>query len=417
MKAKISPTSPKYKVEELNRLYQRDDLKKIDRPIKRVRGDLILVIVIAIIFGFLAGLLGKITLDYFLANYPEYTLKVLNTNQNESNIFAWPETKNEVNLTEVTQNVNASQVNIYYKKEFKENSLDGVYLSQDLLGYGAVISSDGLIVTTKAVINDYEKEYGVVTDENKVYTVQGIMPDPATDFIFLKIEAKDLKVAEFSDSEQVSVGDYAAVFKSTHNLKDITLRSTQIEKIIDYPIEKTEDLIQSSEKLNKLTTVNDNFDESFEGSFLVDKKGKVLGLGRFKNQIKKNGFIPSKYIENKVNEILKENAVIRPYLGLHYLNLSYALNLSSSLSQDLKTGLLVYGSIDTPAVLKGSPAAKAGLLERDIILKINDSEITPDFDFSEDIQGREIGETLTLVLKRDGSEKKVEVKLTKQPEL
>ena len=52
MKAKIPPTSPKYKVKELEKLYAKENLKQIEKPKKRLRGELLLVIVISVIFVF-----------------------------------------------------------------------------------------------------------------------------------------------------------------------------------------------------------------------------------------------------------------------------------------------------------------------------------------------------------------------------
>lgn len=410
MKAKTSPTSPKYKVECLEKLYQPENLKKIEKPPKKQRGFIILVL--ALIFGFLAGFSGNLVFNYGLANYPDFSRALLNINSNQADIVPQKSADNKNNFTDIKQNISPSQVNIFKEKEASENDLTGVYLPQDFTGYGLILSSEGLIVTTKAAIDDFEKSYRVVTSDGKIYAASDFLLDPATNLVFLKINAQNLKAAELSDLEAVSSGQTAVIYKNSYNLKEKIIFSTQIEGRGDFDPANQEDLIKSSERMNTYLTVSERLDDSYEGCLLLDDKSKVMGLGTLKNQEEKNMFIPLANISQTLNGILKDDTVLRPYLGLHFVDLSQTLNIPPVLSRDLKKGFLVWAPKDKPAVIESSPAAKAGLKKGDIIIKINEKEIEDNFDFSQFIQGSDIGQSVILLINRDGQEIEKDITLS-----
>src|SRR5690606_17825072 len=103
--------------------------------------------------------------------------------------------------------------------------------------------------------------------------------------------------------------------------------------------------------------------------------GEVVGINTAVAGNAENiGFaIPINDVQGLINSVLKNGKLVRPYLGVRYVSLTddyaYQYNLSAN------RGAYLAPSDGQPVVLDNSPAQKAGLKEKDIITKVNDTEI------------------------------------------
>ncbi|MFA5070022.1 MAG: S1C family serine protease [Patescibacteria group bacterium] len=411
MKAKIPPTSPKYKIQELENLYAQDNLKKIEKPPKRLFG-LFSTLILAVVFGFLAGFWGKALYEYLAPKYPDY-FPATNVNKTINPVSTTDKVKTNLKYQELRQNLTLETVNIFDKKITADEPLAGVYLASSMNGSGIIISSDGWILTTKAVVPDFAKEYVMVTKEKKIYPILDFKADPATDLVFIKVEAQNLKIADFSDAADIYPGENSFVIKNFFPGDQEDFLSVGLNNLSQKDFAGENDLINSSERLTGKISISQLLDDSYEGSPLFDENGKITGLASIKGKNDKNQFIPLANLKNIISSLLKEGEVIRPYLGVRYLDLSASLNLPDELRQDQDWGAMLYGREDQPAVVKGSPAEKAGLLANDIITKVNDRELKDGTDFSRIIQNFGVGETINLELIRKGAAKTVSVTLQK----
>jgi serine protease Do len=73
-------------------------------------------------------------------------------------------------------------------------------------GSGFLISSDGLIMTNKHVIDDTSASYTVLTEDGKNYEAKILATDPRNDLALLKIEAQGLPYLELADSGSIQIG-------------------------------------------------------------------------------------------------------------------------------------------------------------------------------------------------------------------
>jgi S1-C subfamily serine protease len=69
----------------------------------------------------------------------------------------------------------------------------------------------------------------------------------------------------------------------------------------------------------------------------------------------------------------------------------------------------------SPAVVPGSPAEKADLRSRDVIISVDGQDITEENDLRSAIATKQIGEETTLTIWRRGEELEIEVTLEEQP--
>ena len=73
-------------------------------------------------------------------------------------------------------------------------------------------------------------------------------------------------------------------------------------------------------------------------------------------------------------------------------------------------------TVNDLAIIPGSPADKAGLLENDIITEVNGKEIKEGNELNEIIGQSLIHTSIKLTILRKGTKQIVEVKLEKRPE-
>ncbi len=68
------------------------------------------------------------------------------------------------------------------------------------------------------------------------------------------------------------------------------------------------------------------------------------------------------------------------------------------------------------AVVPGSPADKAGIVENDIILEVDGVKIDDKTDFASIIRGKSVGQTINLKILHKGAEKNISVTLEAAPD-
>ena len=140
------------------------------------------------------------------------------------------------------------------------------------------------------------------------------------------------------------------------------------------------------------------------GGALVNTKGEVIGINTVKigaTEVEGIGFaIPSDIASPIIEELIKNGKILRPYVGISGLNID---------KQSAKRYKLVEG-IYIASIEKDSPADKAGLERGDIIVKIDDTEISTIEEFNDIKNSKQIGEEVKIRVNRNNEE--MEITLT-----
>ncbi|MDZ7798482.1 MAG: S1C family serine protease [Patescibacteria group bacterium] len=410
MKAKTPPTSPKYKVKELEKLYKKNSPHKIDQPDPQRRKEFFITIIISVILALLAGFLGSLLFKWLVYEYPE-KFSIFENEKQTVVINKDSSLDPKIKYNQIYQTVSPSIVDIYLSKEKTEDSLEGLYSPPDRKGSGLIVSSDGYILTTNKVINDRESSYKVITKDDKIYSVSQILNDPVTNLVFIKIKAEGLSAAQTMARKNISLGENSFIFGYDNFSSSPIFLDSKIQQLYYENLEENDDLIKSSENLNSYLTIEHNLEPSWEGRPLVYNNGKVIGIYSY-DQNNKNIIIPATYFNSVVDSLVKEGEILRNFLGLKYVDLSQALNISENLAQERNRGLLIWNG-DQEAVIDSSPADKVGLSKKDIIIAIDKEEIKNGFNFAEKIQAYSVGEIVDLKILRKGTEKEIKVTLEK----
>ncbi len=277
-------------------------------------------------------------------------------------------------------------------------------------GSGFIISSDGYILTNRHVISDTEAQYSVTLNDGKEYPAKVVGTDIFNDLGVLKIDAKNLSVLKLGNSDDLKVGQTVIAMGNA---------------LAEFPNSVTKGIISgigrsvvaggggTSENLEDVIQTDAAINPGNSGGPLLNLAGEVVGVNTaVSNQGQLIGFaIPINSVKKIVQGILNNGQIVRPYLGVRYVLINDDLAQQNNLS--VKQGALVRRgqTASELAVIPGSPADKAGIVENDIIEKVNGTDVTESNNLAKMISQFNPGDKVTLKLYSKGKEKDVTVTL------
>lgn len=278
-------------------------------------------------------------------------------------------------------------------------------------GTGFIVSSDGYIVTNKHVVSDESAEYTVLMNNEKKYTAKVLARDNLTDLAVLKIDEKDLPTLEFGDSSNIKVGQTViAIGNALGEFRNTV--STGVISGLSRSITAGGAGVGSEELVGVIQT-DASINPGNSGGPLLNIAGQVIGINTAIAQGAQNiGFaIPANEIKNTVESVKKDGKIVRPWLGIRYAMINKEIADANKLEVDYGA-LIVRGDNKTDlAVIPGSPADKAGLVENDIILEINGKKVEEKNQLAQMISKQKVGDEINLKILHKGEKKDVKVKL------
>ncbi|MDO4770859.1 Do family serine endopeptidase [Porphyromonas sp.] len=272
--------------------------------------------------------------------------------------------------------------------------------SQIGIGSGVIISTDGYIITNNHVIDNATKII-VTTNDNKEWEAKVIGSDPATDIALIKIEAKDLAPLPIGDSEKVKVGEWVLAIGNPFNLS-----STVTAGIVSAKGRST--IAKGELQIASFIQTDAAVNPGNSGGALVNTKGELIGINTmiYSNTGNYAGYsfaVPMSIASKVVADIKKYGAVQRAVLGI------VGSNIVSDLTQkyDLKVseGAVVINFADY------SPAKTAGILEGDVITRINKVAVRNMAEVQEQISKYRPGDKITVTVDRKGKTQDISLTL------
>ncbi len=239
------------------------------------------------------------------------------------------------------------------------------------LGSGIVYRADGYVLTNDHVLVNNSRMASrimVVLANGKSYRAKVIGVDSQTDLAVLKINATNLIVPEWGDSNRLQVGQMAIAIG---NPLAENLNNTVTVGVISAVGRNV--MISRDRHLRNMIQTDASINPGNSGGPLLDSNGKIIGIN---NAIAIGsqgiGFaIPSNTVQYVADQLIGKGYVARPGLGISYIHFTpeNVEDLESYIRRDLSVdyGLLI------ATVIKGSPAEKGDLLPGDIVVKVNNA--------------------------------------------
>ncbi|MCL5794961.1 MAG: trypsin-like peptidase domain-containing protein [Patescibacteria group bacterium] len=312
-------------------------------------------------------------------------------------------------ITSTVDKVSPSVVSISTSKNITD--LFGRTYEQTGGGTGFIITNDGLIATNKHVVSDANAEYTVFTSDGKSYPAKIMATDSLNDLAVIKIEASGLPVVDLGDSDKLDVGQWVVAignalgeFNNTVTVGVISAKDRKITASGGGTSESLEGLLQTDAAINSGNS----------GGPLVNLKGQVIGINTAVAGSAQNiGFaIPINSVKKAIDSIKKTGKIERPMLGVRYLPINKELAKANQLAVDYGAWVLPGSARGEVAVIPGSPADKAGIVENDIITKIDGTQINENNSLSKTLQSYNVGDEVEITFLHKGDEKTAKVKLT-----
>ena len=376
-------------------------------------GQLLLIILIS----FFSGVLGSFT-----------TLQLSqkqNTSQTNTTTVSKTAVKNENSTTQAVDKVKDAVVSVITYSANSQNSLFGSaetdtdtnteQVSSE--GSGVIYKKEGnfaYLVTNTHVISGAKKVDIRLADGTKV-PGEIVGSDTYSDIAVVKIAAdKVTTVAEFGDSDQLTVGETAIAIGSPLGSEYANTVTQGIVSSLNRNVSlKSEDGQAISTKAIQTDTA---INPGNSGGPLINIQGQVIGITSSKiatnggTSVEGLGFaIPSNDAINIINQLEKNGKVIRPALGIQMVNLS---NLSSTDLQRLNVPSSITAGVVVRSVQTSMPA-NGHLQQYDVITKVDDKAISSTTELQSALYSHSIGDSMTITYYRNGKEETTTIKLDK----
>lgn len=277
-------------------------------------------------------------------------------------------------------------------------------------GTGFIVSSDGLIVTNKHVVSATGASYAVFTSEGKEYAAKVVAVDPSFDIAFIKIDGKNLPVAELGDSDNIQVGQKAIAFGNALGQYQNTVTSGIISAV-GRAIDAGSETSLGTERLENMIQTDAAINPGNSGGPLVNIAGQVIGINTAVDaQAQGIGFaIPINLARSALLSVQEKGKITRPIIGVRYINITKEFAARNNLEVD--RGALIYAGEGDLAVLPNSPASRAGLKEGDIIIRIGRDVLGEGKSLVGVLSRYQPGDRVQILFLREGRERTTEVTL------
>lgn len=283
-------------------------------------------------------------------------------------------------------------------------------------GSGAVIDDKGHIVTNNHVISG-GKNIQVTLSNGQMYNASVVGTDTTTDLAVIKIEnaPSDLKPVTFADSDKLAVGENVMAVGNPLGYDDTA--TTGIVSALDRPVSVMDD--NNSEIVTNAVQIDAAINPGNSGGPTFNAAGQVIGINSSIASASSSqsqsgsigiGFaIPSDLVKRITDEIVSKGSVKHAMLGVTIKN-------ATATSDGITRGgaQVTSPSGGGAAVVKGSPADKAGLKADDTVVAFNGKAVGSSSALLGYVRAASLGDKVKLTIVRGGKTMDVNVTLDQE---
>jgi serine protease Do len=268
------------------------------------------------------------------------------------------------------------------------------------IGSGILIDAKGHILTNNHVAGGATDIQVTMADGNQ-YPAKVIGTDPKTDLAVIKIQGGDrLPFLTFGDSDKVEVGQWVVAIGAPRGLDESVSQgiiSAKHRTGISDP-DSYQDFLQTDAPINPGNS----------GGPLLNLKGEVIGINAA-IATESGGFegigfaIPSNMATKIADTLIAHGKVERGWLGVSISDLKP--DAAKSIGLPSPKGAMVAD------VVKGSPAAIAGLKRGDVILSYQDQSVADSSSLRNAVADTPSGQQAKMTIWRDKKKQELVVKI------
>lgn len=367
----------------------------------------------------LAGIIGGlITLGGFYLIAPNQqgeTVKLVNqpVTQNYSRLAADRIQTAPFNFTQAAERTMPAVVHITAKQNKKESSekrqpspfefffgpMEGMPKQGN--GSGVIIDEEGYIVTNNHVV-DFADEITVTLYDQRKFKATKVGTDPTTDLALIKIEAEELPVLSYGNSDEVKVGEWVLAVGNPFNLT-----STVTAGIVSAK-GRNIDILEGRTAIESFIQTDAAVNPGNSGGALVDQNGNLIGIntaiasqtGSFAGY---SFAVPTSIVMKVVEDLKEFGSAQRGFMGVSIQS------MDSELATDL--GIDIVEGVHIAYIEDGGAADDAGMKVDDVVTEINGRHVKTAPELQELVGRNRPGDEVEVTINRKGTLKKLYVTL------
>jgi Do/DeqQ family serine protease len=271
-------------------------------------------------------------------------------------------------------------------------------------GSGVIISPDGYIITNNHVIQG-ARELEITLNNKESYKAEIVGVDESSDIALLKIDKEDLSYLPFGDSDNLRVGEWVLAVGNPFNLTSTVTAGIVSAKARDINI------MNNNKRIESFIQTDAAVNPGNSGGALVDTRGNLVGINtaissQTGSYIGYSFAVPSNIARKVIEDILEFGNVQRAYLGINYEELN-----SEKASE---FGVMTTEGVLITRVLEQGAAQEAGLLQNDVIVKMDDVKISNFSDLQGFLGSKRPGDLVKATVLRNDESKVIPVRLRNQ---
>ncbi len=273
-------------------------------------------------------------------------------------------------------------------------------------GSGVIVDAiKGYVLTNNHVIKNAQQILVTLKDRRQL-EAKLVGADPGTDIALLKIDAKNLTAIPIGDSDALNVGDFVVAIGNPFGLGQ-TVTSGIVSALgrTGLNIEGYEDFIQTDASINPGNS----------GGALINLSGDLIGIntaiiGPSGGNVGIGFAVPTNMAKQVMEQLVKNGEMRRGRIGMETQDVTP--DVAKALNVSMNPPAAVVTNVDAD-----SPAEKAGLKARDVIIGVNGKPIRSSADVRNRIGLVPVGEQVEFKFLRDGATKTAKVKVERPYEV
>ncbi|MES2500149.1 MAG: Do family serine endopeptidase [Pseudomonadota bacterium] len=270
------------------------------------------------------------------------------------------------------------------------------------LGSGVIVSEQGLILTNDHVVASAD-EIEILLSDGRKLPARVVGTDPETDLAVIKVDAEKLPSITFAATDKLDIGDVVLAIGNPFGVgQTVTQGIVSALGRTHLGINTFENFIQTDASINPGNS----------GGALIDTEGNLVGINsaiysRSGGSMGIGFAIPASLAKQVMEQIAANGSVTRGWIGIEAQDITP--ELAESFKLDKVAGSLIAG------VLRGSPADIAGVKSGDVLLAINNLEVSDSSSMLNIIAVLKPNEKAVLTLARNQKNINVDVVIGKRP--
>ena len=278
------------------------------------------------------------------------------------------------------------------------------------LGSGFIVGSEGIIVTNAHVVANADS-VSVMMRDGSVHAARVLGTDETNDIAVIRIRGRDLPIVTMGNSSAALIGEWAIAIGNPYGFvlgnPEPSVTAGVISGVGRNLIARGEGPSASFDMIQTDASIN----PGNSGGPLVNADGEVIGVNTSiyspsGGSVGVGFAVPINRVRRVVEDIVAHGAVRQPWIGVRML-----YPRSDNVREAIAAGAVI------AQVTPSSPAARAGIQPRDVLLRVDNRVIRNPFDWEAARLDLRVGQRVNLRVRRGSREMDVAVTVQDLPEV